>query len=66
VRARQEPLTPAELLAEVTAAGFGELGGDRDYRDGRARVLAALPGSPDYLDWLRARCDAKRVGGLLA
>ena len=60
MRSRREPLTSAELLAEVAAAGFGELGGDQAYRDGRARVLASLPGSPDGLDWIRARCDVKR------
>ncbi len=63
MRSRREPLTSAELLAEVAAAGFGERGGDKDYRDGRERFLASLPGSPDFLDWIRARCDAKRDQG---
>ncbi len=63
MRARQEPLTSAELVAEVAAAGFGERGGDRAERDRRERFLASLPGSPDGLDWIRARCDVKRAQG---
>jgi len=59
VRSRREPLTSAELVAEVTAAGFGERGGDKAYRAGRERFLASLPGSPDFLDWIRARCAVK-------
>ncbi len=50
------------LVAEVAAAGVGRQG----HRGGRERFLASLPGSPNVLDWIRARADVKRFGGPLA
>ena len=66
MRSRREPLTSTELLAAVAAAGFGERLGDQENRDALVTFLASLPGSPDFLDWIRARRDAKRFGGPLA
>jgi len=66
VRSRREPLASAELVAAVAAAGYGDRLPDQEGRDGLKRFLASLPGSPDVLDWIRARADVKRFGGPLA
>jgi hypothetical protein len=46
------PMTAAELVAAVEAAGLGEYGRDKAYNARRSSLLADL--GFDQLDWLRA------------